>query len=313
MSSGSRVFIAAGALLAVTAACSGSGRHASGACQPVYAVQYETGYRSEAVAVFERGGHAARIGKDWITRAPSLAPGGKRVAVTWFDSAHEGRQTAIAVFDAGSKHRAIVRGTGGGEYPAWSPDGSTIAYARNDFRADAQEIRLFDAATGHHNRAITHQPGQTSRTLLRSPAWSSDGRRIAFIVNDVFSGPATVWVVDRSGAGLHQVASFTGADKVDRVSWRPNGAALLLSNGAHSSVLDLGTLTVHAITRRASKVVPVGTTSQIVYDRSSSVYRYLPREGTLRGTRIRHMRDLKGVPPRSGFPHGVVMAATCTS
>ena len=162
---------------------------------------------------------------------------------------------------------------------------------------------------GHHNRSITHQPG--GRTSVLSPAWSPDGTRLAFIIDDPFSGPATVWVVDRNGAGLHQVASFTAADKVDQVSWRPNGAALLLSNGARAVLLDLGTSTVQAIVPRASKVVPVGDTDRVVYDGSSSVYRYRPREGKLHGTRVRDGRDLNGIPPRRGFPHGVVMAATC--
>ena len=309
MPPGSRFLIAASALLAVTVGCSSSSGRASAACQPVYAVQYGTGYRTEAVAVVDGHGSLVPVGNDWITREPSLAPGGRKVAVTWFDSASEARQTAIAIFDVDSKRRAIVRGTGGGKYPAWSPDGSTIAYAFDDDRADAKEVRLFDAVTGKHNHAITRQPG--GRTSLMSPAWSPDGTRLAFIVDDPFSGPATVWVVDRSGAGLHQVASFTGADKVDRATWRPNGAALLLSNGTHASVLDLGTSTVHAITLRASKVVPVGNTNQIVYDRSSSVYRYLPSAGTMRGTRLRHDRNLKGIPPRRGFPHGVVMTAAC--
>ena len=165
--SGSRFLIAAGALLAVTAGCRGSDARASNACQPAYAVQYGTGYRTEAVAVVDPAGKAARIGKDWITREPSFSPDGRSLAVTWFDSIYEGRRTAIAIFDAHSKHRAIVRGTGGGEYPAWSPDGSTIVYARNDYRADALEIRLFDSATGHHNRAITHQPA--GRTSVMSP------------------------------------------------------------------------------------------------------------------------------------------------
>ena len=283
----------------------------------MYAVQYGTGYRTEGVAVLDPDGKTARIGKDWIAREPSFSPNGMSLAVTWFDSISEGRRTAIAIFDVDSKRRAIVRGTGGGEYPAWSPDGSTVAYAYNDDRADAQEIRLFDAATGHHNRAITHQPA--GRTSVMSPAWSHDGNQLAFVIDDPFSGPATVWVVDRSGAGLHQVASFTGPDKVNRVSWRPDGEALLLSNGAHATLLDLGTSAVRAITPQVSNVVSVGDTDRVVYDRSHGEvsplggYRYFPTAGTLHGTRIRRRRDLKGIPPRRGFPHGVVMAATCTA
>ena len=125
-----------------------------------------------------------------------------------------------------------------------------------------------------------------------------------------------MWVVDRNGSGLRQVGSFTGADKVDGVSWRPDGASLLFSNG---TLLDLGTSAVHAVTPRASSVVPVGNTDRVVYDRSHGEvsplggYRYLATAGTLHGTLIRRRRDLTGIPPRGGFPHGVVMAATCTA
>ena len=66
-----------------------------------------------------------------------------------------------------------------GSLPAWSPDGSRIAYARTG------EIYVANA-DGSGERRLT-----TMREPVSFPAWSPDGRTIAFAgVRDVFAVPA---------------------------------------------------------------------------------------------------------------------------
>ena len=128
-------------VLLAAGGCSGSAESRSGsACdRPLYALRYETGYRSGAIAIYDADGHRTRPGREWITGEPSFSPDGRSLAVAWFDSIDEGRKTAIAILENSPQRRRIVPGTDRGEFPAWSPDGSTIAYARNDYNAGAND------------------------------------------------------------------------------------------------------------------------------------------------------------------------------
>lgn len=96
--------------------------------------------------------------------------------------------------------------------PLWSPDGSTLAVAThngagkaycNGWSDDAfvgTDIYLIDVASG------------TTRPLLSDgslgnidPAWSPDGRYLAFVSNR--SGSSEIWVVSVDGSGLHQLTN----------------------------------------------------------------------------------------------------------
>lgn len=70
--------------------------------------------------------------------------------------------------------------------PAWSPDGSKLAFVSS--RSGDEEIYVA-RADGTGVKRLTKLPGHDL-----SPAWSSDGRRIAFTHN------AEIWTMSASGA-----------------------------------------------------------------------------------------------------------------
>jgi Tol biopolymer transport system component len=73
----------------------------------------------------------------------------------------------------GSDERRLTSGPGQDQYPAWSPDGSKIAFARN---IDGQwELWVMDG-DGSHQRQVTQGGAQ----VKQEPAWSPDGRFLAF-------------------------------------------------------------------------------------------------------------------------------------
>jgi Tol biopolymer transport system component len=74
----------------------------------------------------------------------------------------------------------------------WSPDGRALAYV-----SDAGE--LYVVRPGHQARRIAWRLGD------RTPAWSRDGRRIAFLGRD--RGRLSVYVVRAFGGGLRRVAT----------------------------------------------------------------------------------------------------------
>jgi Tol biopolymer transport system component len=106
--------------------------------------------------------------------------------------------------------------------PAWSPDGARLAFWRDvdpatEFAVEEFEL-LVAEADGTGVRQLTF-----NSELDRSPAWSPDGSRIAFVRN------SSVWVMS-SGGGGERLVSRKGLS----VAWSPDGRWLALTRGDRS-------------------------------------------------------------------------------
>jgi TolB protein len=110
--------------------------------------------------------------------------------------------------------RRIIGGSGWDESPAWSPDGSRIAFEKAIYEVGAREdtlkaIDVWTARTdGRGPRNVTRD-GSAS-----SPAWSPDGARLAFARGN------GVFVVRRDGSGKRHIARR--ADPTVP-AWSPDG------------------------------------------------------------------------------------------
>jgi dipeptidyl aminopeptidase/acylaminoacyl peptidase len=94
------------------------------------------------------------------------------------------RRTHLYVFDVASKKSTQVTS---GDYddagPAWSPDGTKLAFASNrtadpdrNYNEDIWAVSADNADKGAHLTQITTNPGED-----HSPAWSPDGKWIAYV------------------------------------------------------------------------------------------------------------------------------------
>lgn len=125
-----------------------------------------------------------------------------------------GEGPEIYLHQAGSPPRQLTRSQGGNEQPAWSPDGSKVAFV--SYRDGNGEIYVMDA-DGSNQTRLTNQPA-----LDTGPKWSPDGRRIAFV--SARSKTAQVWVMNANGSDARRVAETPGEQGA--VQWSPGGSKL---------------------------------------------------------------------------------------
>ena len=95
--------------------------------------------------------------------------------------------------------------------PRISPDGSRLAFASLDRSGWA--VRMYSLDLG---RMVAFPAGQSGGTN-QSPAWASDGTKIAF--SSSRSGDPEIWVADASGGNLHKLTAFRGPDVSP--TWNP--------------------------------------------------------------------------------------------
>lgn len=178
-------------------------------------------------------------------------------------------------FSADGKHIAFVRESGGvwvmhangsgqheltpsnqDSYPAWSPDGRTIAFSVSEPRRQEGIWTMNSDGTGQ--RRLTHRgiepawspdgseiafqlgwnvdvvpaaggrPANLTNGVGRFnayPAWSPDGTKILFVTNrdeTASNGMSGLWVMNADGSDPHAVFEIAHT-YVDRPAWSPDG------------------------------------------------------------------------------------------
>src|SRR6059058_2213723 len=117
-----------------------------------------------------------------------IAPDGRSVAYTvretnWEDNEYE---TEIWIADvATGARRQLTNGRKSSMAPAWSPDGSTIAFVSD--RTDKRQIYLINPRAGEADALTSAEDG------VSAFEWSPDGRSIAYTARD----PKTASLKDR--------------------------------------------------------------------------------------------------------------------
>jgi TolB protein len=122
----------------------------------------------------------------------------------------------------------VVRPDGGGGHalvqgaqPAWSPDGSRLAFVRPS--ATLESGIYVVNADGSGERLL-------SRLVAATPAWSPDGARIAF------SDGRDLYTVRADGTGVEQLTEGPANDTAP--AWLPNGTRIAFERDGGLWVMD---------------------------------------------------------------------------
>jgi Tol biopolymer transport system component len=175
---------------------------------------------------------------------PDWSPDGTKVA---FASTRDG-QSEIYVMDAdGSDPVRITNDPAQDLSPAWSPDGTKIAFVTD--RADDpstffRETDVYVAnADGSGEPTNLTDGAQYDTRFDASPAWSPDGKRMAFVahVRDPSSGCLNreIFAASVDGSGTPERITRVGESDPDCIGifavspdWSPNGTEIAYSSGA---------------------------------------------------------------------------------
>src|SRR6266542_4018129 len=161
--------------------------------------------------------------------APAKARNGK--ISFWSDRAFGGRAQVFVMNADGSRQRRLTN-LFSAKRGVWSPDGRRLAFDGRA-RATLEDFDIFVArADGRGVHRITR--GSERDTM---PAWSPDGRFVAFMRDTGGGASPSLWLVGWDGRGAHRVADG------GRGVWSPDGTRLAVGGFALTLMKPDGTET----------------------------------------------------------------------
>jgi dipeptidyl aminopeptidase/acylaminoacyl peptidase len=195
--------------------------------------------------------------------SPRISPDGSRVAYTlretnWEDNAYE---TEIWVADVRTgSSRQLTNGKKSSLAPAWSPDGSRVAFISD--RTDKRQIYVIDPLGGEAEVLTTVEDG------VSDFAWSPDGRAIAYSATEPKSAAVKdrdqkygeFEIVDQDRRRMKQLFLFDVASRqmvraltstaynVGNFDWSPDGRFIAFEHRRSSDPADLGTADISVVT-----------------------------------------------------------------
>ena len=161
---------------------------------------------------------------DQVYEALTGTPGAFSTSIAYVTALRDTRgnpRYALQVADSdGYAPKTIITSKESLISPAWSPDGTQIAYA--SFEHGPVTVYVQDVATGERQRLLN------TRDQVSAPAWSPDGRKLAVVISR--KGRRDVYVVNMSTRGLTQLTKTSSANFNTEPVWAPDGKSIVYTS-----------------------------------------------------------------------------------
>ena len=135
----------------------------------------------------------------------------------------------------GTNRRVLYAGPGHQWYPSLSPDKTKLLFSTT-IQGNNRNIQVMDMATGVVT-TLFDTPGNDS-----APAWSPDGRRIAF------ESDGELYLMDADGANVQRLTNNTVFE--EGPAWSPDGTRLAFSSAPTNTDNDIWTMAVDGTDKR---------------------------------------------------------------
>ena len=196
--------------------------------------------------------------------AGATAPGPNGRIV--YSAPYDGNSDLFSINPDGTDEKRLTWTFGLEQLPAWSPDGSRIAYTAPGDNGGTR-IWVMNADGSDQHQLSPALPGGHG-TSDSDPAWSPDGRQVAFDSTRLGS-TWNLWVINADGTGLHLVSLVFATNP----SWAPDGSRLAYNGLIGIAVIGADGSNPHLITGAGSPTSapswsPDGT--RIVFSRNDA-------------------------------------------
>ena len=197
---------------------------------------------------------------------PTVAASGKRIVYADSPSLTSIWRARLSGDEDTVEEQELVRSTGRESWPAYSPDGTKIAYVSDD--TGTEEVWICDA-DGTNRRQVSHFNGPR----VRRPRWSLDGKTLLVSSDEQGQGIYTVPAEGRGSAHAVVRPATNG-------SWSRDGKLIYFDNSAQIWRMPVGG-------GEARAVMPMRGTNQgvesvdgkvVFFRRGRSIWR-VPLEG----------------------------------
>ena len=177
----------------------------------------DVGGNAEIFSADANGTNVRRLTRNSVNDyASTWSPDGTRIA---FVSNRGGRYRLFVMRSYGTGVRPVTPASRRGDAfsPAWSPNGRLIAFSSSAWTPENPELYVI-RTDGSGLRRLTRTKGDAD--VLGDdgwPAWSPDGKRIAFTSNRTNNGE--VWIMNANGSNQRRIAGLPRRD-----DWAPSFA-----------------------------------------------------------------------------------------
>jgi Tol biopolymer transport system component len=190
--------------------------------------KYQIAYHSLLYEIDRASGKNKRL-LDIPVSGFQWSPDGKRIL---FISSYEDpdkTKGAVYIMNLHTGEQKRVTSLGQACFAIWSPDGTQLAYSMgNDKSSDVYTV----SCDGKSVRCLTD-----SKSVYTKPAWSPDGKTIAYIAMNLFGqkdADAGIYGVDPHGANRRLISGIMASS----VLWSPDGKSLLVQWSGGASLID---------------------------------------------------------------------------
>lgn len=178
-------------------------------------------------------------GWDWH---PTWSPDGRRIAFARACGTFKAGSFDLDLYVVGADGkglRRLVHTSTNDEWPTWSPDGSKIAFVSGE----PQWVKPGQPGEAAADLWVVGANGRGLKRLTRNavkdatPAWSPDGKWIAFTSNR--NGHNEVWIIAAKGGPAHALRLAGGEP-----AWSPDGRQIAFAHGRGGAARETADLYV---------------------------------------------------------------------